>query len=57
MKSALAGLLVTGALLAMDVVRPPAQFGYASETDRAFEERHSGESREAIRNELGLDRR
>lgn len=57
MKSALVGLLVTGALLALDVVRPPLEPGYASEADRAFDERHSGESPSALRNELGLDAR
>jgi hypothetical protein len=56
MKSVIAGFLTTALLLALHVAPPPeALQGYASPTDRAFAERHSNESKDAIRAELGLD--
>ena len=58
MKSAFAGFLMTALLLALDVAPSPDQLqGYASPADRAFAERHSRESKAAIRAELGLSQR
>lgn len=58
MKSAVAGFMVTALLLALQVAPSPDQLqGYASPADKAFAERHAGESRSAIEAELGLTRR
>lgn len=55
MKSALAGFLTTALLLALQVAPSPEQLqGYASPADRAFAERHAGESKAQLRAELGL---
>jgi hypothetical protein len=56
MRSALFGFLATALLVALEVAPPPeALQGYASETDRAFAERHGNESTSEVRSELGLD--
>jgi hypothetical protein len=56
MKSMIAGFLTTALLLALHVAPSPDSLqGYASPADRAFAERHSHESREAVEAELGLD--
>ena len=57
MKSVIAGFLTTALLLALHVAPPLESLqGYASPTDKAFAERHSHESKDALRAELGLDR-
>ncbi len=56
MKSMIAGFLTTALLLALHVAPSPDSLqAYASPADKAFAERHSKESPEALRAELGLD--
>ncbi|HYE27335.1 MAG TPA: hypothetical protein VEA61_03760 [Allosphingosinicella sp.] len=58
MKSVIAGFLTTALLMALHVAPTPDQLqGYASATDKAFAERHAGESKQALEAELGLERR
>jgi len=55
MKSVLAGFLTTALLLSLQVAPTPDQLqGYASPADQAFAERHSHESKQELRAELGL---
>jgi len=54
MRAAIFGFLATALLVALDVTPPPEALQGASQADRAFAQRHAGESDSELRKELGL---